>query len=160
MSGQFSGKTVAITGAAGGIGQWLCRFFGQEGASIAALDRSDKVHALVDTLGRDGIKATAAVADIARAEEVKTAFAGFGDVHLLINNAGVSRHPTLAATDPGPDGRAYFGPIGVILESRQGIGGEFGVPAYPAARVDHGDAATDEQAEMDCSGRPGQRIGG
>ncbi|MEW9804513.1 SDR family oxidoreductase [Mesorhizobium sp. ZMM04-5] len=100
MSGQFSGKTVAITGAAGGIGQWLCRFFGQEGASIAALDRSDKVHALADTLGRDGMKATAAVADIARADEVAAAFARFGDVHLLINNAGVSRHPTLAATDP------------------------------------------------------------
>ena len=25
---------------------------------------------------------------------------GFGDVHVLINNAGVSRHPTLAVTDP------------------------------------------------------------
>ena len=53
MSGQFEGKTVAITGAAGGIGQWLCRFFGAEGATIAALDRSDKVNALIETLGKD-----------------------------------------------------------------------------------------------------------
>ena len=97
MSGQFAGKTVAITGAAGGIGQWLCRFFGAEGAVIAALDRSDKVNGLVETLGRDGITVKAAVADIASAEAVKSAFAGFGDVHLLINNAGVSRHPTLAS---------------------------------------------------------------
>ena len=100
MSQQFAGKTVAITGAAGGIGQWLCRFFGAEGATIAALDRSDKVNGLVETLGNDGITVKAAVADIASAEAVKTAFAGFGDVHLLINNAGVSRHPTLASTDP------------------------------------------------------------
>lgn len=100
MSGQFSGKTVAITGAAGGIGQWLCRFFGQEGATIAALDRSDRVMALVDKLAGEGIAAKSAVADIASADEVKAAFAGFGDVHLLINNAGVSRHPTLAVTDP------------------------------------------------------------
>ncbi len=100
MSQQFAGKTVAITGAAGGIGQWLCRFFGAEGATIAALDRSDKVNGLVETLGKDGITVKAAVADIASAEAVKTAFAGFGDVHLLINNAGVSRHPTLASTDP------------------------------------------------------------
>ena len=49
MSGQFAGKTVAITGAAGGIGQWLCRFFGQEGATIAALDRNAKVIELVDS---------------------------------------------------------------------------------------------------------------
>jgi NAD(P)-dependent dehydrogenase (short-subunit alcohol dehydrogenase family) len=100
MSGQFAGKTVAITGAAGGIGQWLCRFFGQEGATIAALDRNAKVSDLADALGKDGIKAVAAVADISSPEAVKSAFAGFGDVHLLINNAGVSRHPTLAATDP------------------------------------------------------------
>jgi NAD(P)-dependent dehydrogenase (short-subunit alcohol dehydrogenase family) len=100
MSGQFAGKTVAITGAAGGIGQWLCRFFGQEGATVAALDRSEKVNGLVDTLSRDGIRATAAVADISSADSVKAAFAGFGDVHLLINNAGVSRYPTLAVTEP------------------------------------------------------------
>ena len=100
MTGQFAGKTVAITGAAGGIGQWLCRFFGSEGATIAALDRSNKVKSLADALGKDGIKALPAVADIASADQVKAAFARFGDVHLLINNAGVSRHPTLSVTEP------------------------------------------------------------
>jgi NAD(P)-dependent dehydrogenase (short-subunit alcohol dehydrogenase family) len=100
MSGQFAGKTVAITGAAGGIGQWLCRFFGQEGATIAALDRSARVGDLVEALGKDGIAVKPAVADIASADAVKAAFAGFGDVHVLINNAGVSRYPTLAVTDP------------------------------------------------------------
>ena len=35
----FTGKTVAITGADGGIGQALCRYFGAEGAKIAAIDR-------------------------------------------------------------------------------------------------------------------------
>jgi NAD(P)-dependent dehydrogenase (short-subunit alcohol dehydrogenase family) len=100
MSQQFAGKTVAITGAAGGIGQCLCRFFGAEGATIAALDRNDKVNALVETLGNDGITVKSAVADITSAKAVEAAFAGFGDVHLLINNAGVSGHPTLASTDP------------------------------------------------------------
>ncbi len=100
MSGQHAGQTIAITGAAGGIGQWLCRFFGQEGATIAALDRNDKVNALVDTLGRDGIKVIPAVADISDAEAVAAAFAKFGDVHVLINNAGVSRFPTYAKTTP------------------------------------------------------------
>ncbi len=100
MTGPFAGKTVAITGAAGGIGQWLCRFFGAEGATIAALDRNESVNGLVDTLGRDGIKVMPAVADIASADQVRDAFAGFGAVHILINNAGISRHPTLASTDP------------------------------------------------------------
>ncbi|MEO4001979.1 SDR family oxidoreductase [Mesorhizobium sp. CAU 1732] len=100
MSGQFAGKTVAITGAAGGIGQWLCRFFGEEGAVIAALDRNDRVVELAQGLIAEGIEAKAAVADIASADAVRDAFATFGEVHFLINNAGVSRHPTLVATDP------------------------------------------------------------
>lgn len=100
MSDAFAGRTIAITGAAGGIGQWLCRFFGEQGATIAALDRNDKVHELVDTLGRDGITVKAAVADIADPAAVAAAFAGFGEVHVLINNAGVSRYPTLSRTDP------------------------------------------------------------
>ena len=100
MSGPFAGKTVAITGAAGGIGQWLCRFFGQEGATIAALDLTPNVMELADTLGGEGITVVPAIADISSANAVKEAFASFGDVHLLINNAGVSRNPTLAVTDP------------------------------------------------------------
>ena len=100
MSKAFSGKTIAITGAAGGIGQWLCKFFGEEGATIAALDRSEKVLALPETLGKEGISVKAATADIADSDAVARAFAGFGEVHILINNAGISHHPTLAGTDP------------------------------------------------------------
>jgi NAD(P)-dependent dehydrogenase (short-subunit alcohol dehydrogenase family) len=100
MSKAFLGKTIAITGAAGGIGQWLCKFFGEEGATIAALDRSDKVLDLPETLGKEGIAVKAATADIADGDAVAKAFESFGDVHILINNAGISRYPTLAATDP------------------------------------------------------------
>jgi NAD(P)-dependent dehydrogenase (short-subunit alcohol dehydrogenase family) len=100
MSGSFAGKTIAITGAAGGIGQWLCRFFGAEGATIAALDRSDKVLGLAETLGKEGITVKTAMAEIGAADEVAAAFAGFGEVHILINNAGISRHTTIAVTDP------------------------------------------------------------
>ena len=60
MSKSFAGKTIAITGASGGIGQWLCKFFGEEGATIAALDLSEKVLALPETLGRQGITVMAA----------------------------------------------------------------------------------------------------
>jgi NAD(P)-dependent dehydrogenase (short-subunit alcohol dehydrogenase family) len=100
MSGLFEGRTVAITGAAGGIGRCLCHYFSKEGAAIAALDRSEAVHGLVDDLGRTGTTVKTAVADIASPEAVTAAFAGFGDIDVLINNAGISRHPTLAATDP------------------------------------------------------------
>ncbi len=100
MTGSFAGRTIAITGAAGGVGQWLCRFFGAEGARIAALDRNEKVLQLAEALGKEGIDVAPAIADIADGDAVAAAFAGFGDVHVLINNAGISNHTTIAKTDP------------------------------------------------------------
>jgi NAD(P)-dependent dehydrogenase (short-subunit alcohol dehydrogenase family) len=100
MDKPFAGRTIAITGAAGGIGQSLCRFLGEAGATIAALDRSDKVLELPQKLAADGIAVKAAVANVDDASAVAAAFAGFGEVHILINNAGGTRHPLLSGTDP------------------------------------------------------------
>ena len=44
MSKLFDKKIVAITGAAGGIGQELARHFGREGAIIFAIDKKDAVN--------------------------------------------------------------------------------------------------------------------
>jgi NAD(P)-dependent dehydrogenase (short-subunit alcohol dehydrogenase family) len=101
---SFAGKIVAITGAAGGIGQALCRFFGAENAKIAAIDIRDEVKAFVDQLRGDGIVAEAAVVDIGDPESVASGFAELaarlGDIDILVNNAGYSKHPTHAKTDP------------------------------------------------------------
>ncbi|MBK1870710.1 SDR family oxidoreductase [Aestuariivirga sp. YIM B02566] len=101
---SFKGKVVAVTGAAGGIGQAVCRYFAGEGAVIAAIDKKDTVSSFADELKRDGVKTAYAVADIGDAEAVAKAFAhlaaALGPVDILINNAGYSDHPTLARTDP------------------------------------------------------------
>ena len=82
----FNGKVVAITGAAGGIGRSLCRYFIDEGAKIAAIDKN----ASVDSLAAD-LKATAAtlsyaVADISEPAQVNGAFA------TLTQRPGAGRH--------------------------------------------------------------------
>ncbi len=101
---EYSGKIVAITGAAGGIGQALCRHLGGQGATIAAIDRIPAVTEFADTLAGEGITAKAAVLDIADAEAVASAFAGFetslGPIDILVNNAGFSKEPTLERTTP------------------------------------------------------------
>ena len=101
---QFEGTVVAITGAAGGIGRELCRHFGGEGASVAALDKSDAVTEFAGELAAGGFKAASAVADIADIAAVKRAFeqlaSALGPIDVLVNNAGVSRNPSLARTTP------------------------------------------------------------
>jgi NAD(P)-dependent dehydrogenase (short-subunit alcohol dehydrogenase family) len=101
---QFKGQVVAITGASGGIGRELCRYFGGEGATIAAFDLSPAVMAFADELRKAGIKAEAAIVDIGDANAVKEVFARLqsmlGDAEILINNAGVSHNPALGRTTP------------------------------------------------------------
>jgi NAD(P)-dependent dehydrogenase (short-subunit alcohol dehydrogenase family) len=87
---MFEGKVVAITGAAGGIGQSLCRFFADEGAVIAALDKNPETEGYVVDVGDAGAVSAA----------FKKIAADLGPVDILVNNAGFSEHPTFARTDP------------------------------------------------------------
>ena len=101
---NFSGQCVAITGAAGGIGGVLSRYFVEKGARLALIDRKQNVRALADELNSGGAAAAASVADIADADAVATAFdtlrTELGAFEILINNAGFSYQPTLAKTTP------------------------------------------------------------
>jgi NAD(P)-dependent dehydrogenase (short-subunit alcohol dehydrogenase family) len=100
----FKDKVVAITGAAGGIGQSLCRLFIDEGAKIAAIDKKASVENIgAELMAVEGTFAHA-VADISEPDEVARAFAALagalGPIDILVNNAGGSSHSTFARTDP------------------------------------------------------------
>ena len=101
---MFSGKIIAITGAAGGIGQALARHFAHEGAHLALLDKNPSVQDFAATLTTDGVTACAAFVDIGDPDSVTKAFStvtrALGSIDILVNNAGFSNHPTFARTDP------------------------------------------------------------
>src|SRR5262245_40194885 len=101
---DFQSRVVAITGAAGGIGRELCRYFAARHARIVALDRSDAVVPFVDELQGQGARAHPATADVGDAAAVVSAFADaasvLGPVDLLINNAGATHNPVLERTTP------------------------------------------------------------
>lgn len=97
---QFAGKTVVITGAAGGIGQCLSLWFGQRGARIIGIDKSVNAAAAVGALEDNGIDAMFLRLDIGDAEAVREAFSELDRVDVLINNAGYSNHHVLRLTTP------------------------------------------------------------
>jgi len=87
----FAGKTVVITGGAGGIGTAAARRFSAEGANLVLVDR-DATH-LAAVAGSLPGPATTVQADVSSEADVEryvaTALAEFGGIDVFFNNAGV-----------------------------------------------------------------------
>ncbi len=89
-------KTAIVTGATRGIGHAIAIRFAKEGCNVAfcGRTRNDKMVAVEQELLALGVKAkgyAADVADFASAQAlVKEVLADFGNVDILINNAGIT----------------------------------------------------------------------
>ena len=94
----LSGQTVVVTGASGGIGRGLVQGFADEGCNVVLASRDDaKCGEVAATCAqrpgqtlvvKTDVTDTGSVADlIARTHEV------FGDIHVLVNNAGGVAYP-------------------------------------------------------------------
>jgi len=102
---ELRGRTVVITGGAGGIGSALARCFGGAGAKIAIVDLpSSPLSAAREELEGLGIEAIALPCDITDAEQVRASMAAvreaFGSIDVLINNAGIGHRSAFAETEP------------------------------------------------------------
>jgi len=95
MSGKLTGKVAVITGASKGIGAGIAKQLAAEGASVVVNYASSKEGAdrVVSEITKNGGKAVAVKADIAKAEDVERLFSegkkAFGRLDILVNNAGV-----------------------------------------------------------------------
>jgi len=94
--GICDGRTVVITGAGGGLGRAYALAFAAEGASVVVNDiRRDAAESVVAEIAAAGGRALADSGDITTLAGatgiVDAALAAFGEVHVLVNNAGVLR---------------------------------------------------------------------
>ena len=110
--GLLEGKVAIITGAGGGLGEAYAKLFAREGAAVVVNDLggprdgsgSDTTAAqkVVDAIVAEGGRAVANGDDVSTMEGgeniLKTALDNFGQVDILVCNAGILRDKSFANT--------------------------------------------------------------
>jgi NAD(P)-dependent dehydrogenase (short-subunit alcohol dehydrogenase family) len=113
--GTLDGRVAIITGAGRGIGREHALFFAAEGARVVVNDLGGDIHGegadrapaqqVVDEikgLGGEAVANTESVSDFEGAKRlIDQAVETFGDLHVLVNNAGILRDRVLVnMTEP------------------------------------------------------------
>src|SRR5690348_18249271 len=91
--GRYDGRVAIITGAARGIGAGTAKRFVEEGAAVAVFDINEEQAAeTAANLGGKAIGVGVNVTDAASVEAgVGRVLEELGGLHVLINNAGITR---------------------------------------------------------------------
>lgn len=93
---DINGKVIAITGGGQGLGKAMALSLAAKGAKLALIDlNQEKLDETAAECGVAGGEANGYLANIAKEDEVEATFgqivSDFGNLHGLINNAGIIR---------------------------------------------------------------------
>jgi 3-oxoacyl-[acyl-carrier protein] reductase len=90
---SLEGKTALVTGASRGIGRAIAEELARAGATVVVGYRSgkDEAESLASEIGGRAVQA-----DVSSPEDAKRLVEEAGDVHVLVNNAGLTRDGLLA----------------------------------------------------------------
>ncbi|MDN5276909.1 MAG: 3-oxoacyl-[acyl-carrier protein] reductase [Clostridiales bacterium] len=98
---ELEGRTALVTGASRGIGRAIAIYLAELGAQVAVNYSSSEQRAIevVEAIRGKGGRAIAVKADVSNPQEVEAMFEKvlneFGDLHILVNNAGITRDALL-----------------------------------------------------------------
>lgn len=97
--GICNGRTVIVTGAGGGLGRAYALALAAEGANVLVNDiRPEAAEAVAREIGAHGLDDHGDITTMAGAAQiVEHAVQHFGDVHAIVNNAGVVRDRMFAS---------------------------------------------------------------
>ncbi|OFE11338.1 NAD(P)-dependent oxidoreductase [Pseudohongiella acticola] len=107
-AGKLTGKVAIVTGADSGIGRAVAVYFAREGADVVMLyleehEDAELTRREVELSGREALMLAGDVADAKHCKEViKQTLAKFGQVDVLVNNAG-EQHPQQNLEDISDD---------------------------------------------------------
>lgn len=101
----IEGRVAVVSGGGGGIGSAICLRLAEEGAAVAAVDRSGaRADASAEAVRAAGGRATSVAGDVSRPEEVASAFdhveSELGRASILVNCVGISEGLDVFRTGP------------------------------------------------------------
>ena len=102
----LEGEAAIVTGGQGLLGSQYVKTLSEAGAAVASFDISEKLNPILAKLAEAGHKILPLKVDITKKSEVEDAVARveseLGTPAILINNAGFSAVPNVAASQDGP----------------------------------------------------------
>lgn len=128
MSKRLTGKIAIVTGASKGIGASIAKHLAAEGAAVVVNYASSKEGAdrVVAEIARDGGKAIAVQANVAKQAEIERLFdettKAFGGLDILVNNAGIYEFsPLEGITEEHFHKHFDLNVLGLILTSKEAV---------------------------------------